>query len=256
MWWLLRCWTKHLFNYRQSKKKHTVWTYEYWIAFSRWNWFATWFSRPTDLQLVRQNMNQLQLHMQRPTSHSVSIHFRKWLEMMSPFCSTIEPQYWQCARMDPENRNFFFNFICRCRDHCICALVKNSHMSCIQCMRDRRPMTMKYLIWIRKITKENSRHMNYKLTSFPNGIPLPSVAVNPITLATRVLNVKYSLSVTPRNIVFISGMPEPILCGATRWTKPAEKRIRQTGNDTHAKYCIYGCDVRSLYSQILAEKSK
>lgn len=84
-------------------------------------------------------------------------------------------------------------------------------------------------------------------------MPLPSVAVNPITLATSVLNVKYSLSATPRRIVFISGMPEPILCGATKCTKPAENRINDTGNETHAKYCIYGCDVRSLYNQIRAE---
>lgn len=59
----------------------------------------------TNLQPVHQNMNQHRLHMQRPTFHNVSIHFRRLLEMMSPFCSTIEPQYWQCARMDPENRN-------------------------------------------------------------------------------------------------------------------------------------------------------
>lgn len=48
-----------------------------------------------------------------------------------------------------------------------------------------------------------------ELTSLPSGIPLPRVAVNPITLATSVLNVKYSLSATPLKIVFISGMPEP-----------------------------------------------
>lgn len=47
------------------------------------------------------------------------------------------------------------------------------------------------------------------LTSFPSGIPLPKVAVNPITFATSVLNVKYSFSATPLNIVFISGIPEP-----------------------------------------------
>lgn len=83
-------------------------------------------------------------------------------------------------------------------------------------------------------------------------MPDPSVAVKPITLATSVLNVRYSFNVTPLRIVFISGMPEPILCGATRCTKPAENSIKHTGNDTHAKYCTYGCDVRSLYNQILA----
>lgn len=97
---------------------------------------------------------------------------------------------------------------------------------------------------------ENNKNM--PLTSFPSGIPLPRVAVNPITLATRVLNVKYSFNVTPRKMVFISGIPEPILCGAMRWTNPAEKRIKHTGNETHAKYWIYGCDVKSLYNQILA----
>jgi len=46
-------------------------------------------------------------------------------------------------------------------------------------------------------------------TSFPNGIPLPKVAVKPTTLAIRVRNVKYSLRTTPRRIVFISGIPDP-----------------------------------------------
>lgn len=91
-----------------------------------------------------------------------------------------------------------------------------------------------------------------QLTSFPNGIPAPSVAVRPITLATNVLNVRYSLRATPRNMVFISGIPEPILCGATRWTKPAEKRINETGRETHAIYCATGCDVKSLYNQTRA----
>lgn len=94
------------------------------------------------------------------------------------------------------------------------------------------------------------------LTSLPNGMPLPNVAVKPITLATSVLNVKYSLSATPRKMVFISGMPEPILCGATKCTKPAENNINDTGNDTHAKYCVYGADVRSLYNQIRAESKQ
>merc|ERR1719239_539035 len=44
--------------------------------------------------------------------------------------------------------------------------------------------------------------------SLPRGIPEPSVAVRPITLATRVLKVRYSLSTTPLSITFISGMPE------------------------------------------------
>lgn len=46
-------------------------------------------------------------------------------------------------------------------------------------------------------------------TSFPNGIPLPRAQVKPMTLATKVLKVKYSLSTTPLRIVFISGIPEP-----------------------------------------------
>lgn len=122
-------------------------------------------------------------------------------------------------------------------------------------------------------------------------MPLPRVAVRPITFATSVLNVRYSLSATPRNIVFISGMPEPMGCdwwwwrqrevievtapgtatgspvslllrkssfqipilwGAIKWTNPAENNIKHTGSDTHAMYCTTGCDVRSLYNQTLA----
>lgn len=55
-----------------------------------------------------------------------------------------------------------------------------------------------------KINKKNS------LTSFPRGIPLPNVAVSPMTFATNVLNVRYSFNATPRRIVFISGIPEPV----------------------------------------------
>lgn len=79
-----------------------------------------------------------------------------------------------------------------------------------------------------------------RLTSFPNGIPAPNVAVRPIIFATNVLNVRYSLRATPRSMVFISGMPEPILCGATRWTKPAENKINETGRETQAMYCATG----------------
>lgn len=46
-------------------------------------------------------------------------------------------------------------------------------------------------------------------TSFPRGIPLPRAQVRPMTLATKVLNVRYSFSTTPLSIVFISGIPEP-----------------------------------------------
>lgn len=46
-------------------------------------------------------------------------------------------------------------------------------------------------------------------TSFPRGIPLPRAQVKPMTLATNVLNVRYSFRTTPLRIVFISGIPEP-----------------------------------------------
>ena len=46
-------------------------------------------------------------------------------------------------------------------------------------------------------------------TSFPRGIPLPRAQVRPMTLATNVLNVRYSFRTTPLSIVFISGIPEP-----------------------------------------------
>lgn len=45
--------------------------------------------------------------------------------------------------------------------------------------------------------------------SFPRGIPEPRVAVRPTTFATSTRKVRYSFRVTPRRIVFISGMPEP-----------------------------------------------
>lgn len=47
------------------------------------------------------------------------------------------------------------------------------------------------------------------ITSLPRGIPLPRAHVSPMTLATKVLRVRYSFSTTPRRMVFISGMPDP-----------------------------------------------
>lgn len=47
------------------------------------------------------------------------------------------------------------------------------------------------------------------VTSLPRGMPLPRAQVRPITLATKVLKVRYSFSTTPRRMVFISGIPEP-----------------------------------------------
>lgn len=46
-------------------------------------------------------------------------------------------------------------------------------------------------------------------TSFPTGMPLPSPAVRATTLATKALRVRYSFRITPRSIVFISGIPDP-----------------------------------------------
>ena len=46
-------------------------------------------------------------------------------------------------------------------------------------------------------------------TSFPTGMPLPSPAVRPTTLATKALRVRYSLRTTPLIIVFSSGIPDP-----------------------------------------------
>lgn len=64
-------------------------------------------------------------------------------------------------------------------------------------------------------------------------------------MAIKVRKVRYSFNATPRRMVFISGIPEPILCGATMCTKPALKRMRHTGIDTQAKYLRAGCVVRS-----------
>lgn len=47
------------------------------------------------------------------------------------------------------------------------------------------------------------------VTSLPSGMPLPREQVRPMTLATKVLKVRYSFSTTPLRMVFISGIPEP-----------------------------------------------
>lgn len=46
-------------------------------------------------------------------------------------------------------------------------------------------------------------------TSFPTGMPLPSPAVRPTTLATNAWRVRYSLRTTPLIIVLSSGIPDP-----------------------------------------------
>lgn len=58
---------------------------------------------------------------------------------------------------------------------------------------------------------ESLSRIRYPLlcTSLPRGMPLPRAQVKPITLATKVLKVRYSFSTTPRRMVFISGIPEP-----------------------------------------------
>lgn len=48
-------------------------------------------------------------------------------------------------------------------------------------------------------------------TSLPSGIPLPKVAVKPITFATSVLIVRNSSNATPLNIVLTSGTPDPAI---------------------------------------------
>lgn len=53
------------------------------------------------------------------------------------------------------------------------------------------------------------------VTSLPSGMPLPNAQVRPMTFATKVLKVRYSLSTTPLRMVFISGIPEPAGGGQT-----------------------------------------
>lgn len=60
-----------------------------------------------------------------------------------------------------------------------------------------------------EIKKEKELKFFSVLTSFPNGNPVPNVAVSPIIFAISVLKVKYSFRTTPLKIVFISGIPEP-----------------------------------------------
>lgn len=47
-------------------------------------------------------------------------------------------------------------------------------------------------------------------TSLPTGIPLPRLAVSPMTLAMKALRVRYSFRTTPLRMVFSSGIPEPV----------------------------------------------
>lgn len=129
---------------------------------------------------MQQSRLQHQLHMLRPTFHCVLTHFRKSPGMNVPFYSTNVPQYLRCGQTDSEIDKY----------------------------------DIFYLPFYHKICFFQS--IIRKRTSFPNGKPLPKIAIRPTNLATSVLNVRYSFKVTPRKMVFISGIPEPIACGETR----------------------------------------
>ena len=62
-----------------------------------------------------------------------------------------------------------------------------------------------------------------------------------------------TLSTTPRMMVFISGIPDPMAWGATRWTKPAEKSTKKMGKTHQAKNCTtiwWFCSLTILYNII------
>lgn len=78
--------------------------------------------------------------------------------------------------------------------------------------------------------------------------------MRPTAFAIKVLKVKYSLRATPLKIVFISGIPDPMLEGATICTNPEENTTRNTGSRIQLKYCANACEVKSRYSQRRAAK--
>lgn len=56
----------------------------------------------------------------------------------------------------------------------------------------------------------NEMEKGHLFTSLPTGIPLPRLAVSPMTLAMKALRVRYSFRTTPLRMVFSSGIPEPV----------------------------------------------
>lgn len=76
-----------------------------------------------------------------------------------------------------------------------------------------------------------------RLTSLPRGMPLPRAQVRPMTLATKVLKVRYSFSTTPLKMVFISGMPEP--AGGAQWALTADCRLKEKP-DTPSNWPLSG----------------
>ena len=65
--------------------------------------------------------------------------------------------------------------------------------------------------------------------TFPSGKPLLSASVKPIAFAIKTRNERYSFNTTPRSIVFISGMPLPIACGAIKFTMIVEAKTSAHG---------------------------
>lgn len=82
-------------------------------------------------------------------------------------------------------------------------------------------------------------------TSLPTGIPLPRLAVSPMTLAMKALRVRYSFRTTPLRMVFNSGIPEP---------GRGEKKKQSGGDEENAE--MSGRERQTDKSGLKAERSE
>lgn len=64
--------------------------------------------------------------------------------------------------------------------------------------------------------------------SLPSGNPEPKVKVSPTIFAISVRKVRYSLRTTPRKMVFISGIPEPIAYDSSAKAVSVDARVERT----------------------------
>lgn len=92
-------------------------------------------------------------------------------------------------------------------------------------------------------------------TSFPTGIPLPRLAVSPMTLAMKALRVRYSFRTTPLRMVFNSGIPEPVQKNR-RDVGDCRLRMTSSRNTGRAVKAMSVYDRQTEKSGLKAERSK
>lgn len=93
-------------------------------------------------------------------------------------------------------------------------------------------------------------------TSFPTGMPLPSPAVRPTTLATKALRVRYSLRTTPLIMVLSSGIPDPENNSRAEGEQNLQANERRKKRQTETDLAMPSALTNSLWRHEVAENGR